>query len=201
MNFLVINSNALPFSDNKKFPIIDVIGTITEMPNIDFPKNITIPDHHKFDFLLSAYGVQIYKCFVNNHIPNNWTLVTPDAFCINDKHTQTFTPEFEVVHHYFLPKLINGGRIVWKSIIKNDNSLIVAKVIAQNTSPDGPSNLPWLVSQVTHHEGEGRYSEVTYVLRVNTQGGVAPAAEQCGTFYPDGAIVKIPYNTDYFFIK
>lgn len=38
---------------------------------------------------------------------------------------------------------------MWKSIIKNDNSLIVAKVIAQNTSPDGPSNLPWLVSQVT----------------------------------------------------
>jgi hypothetical protein len=30
VNFSVINSNALPISDNdKKFPIVDVIGTIT----------------------------------------------------------------------------------------------------------------------------------------------------------------------------
>jgi hypothetical protein len=47
----------------------------TEMPNINLPKNISIPNGHKFDFLLSAFGVQIYECFVNNHnIPNNWTL-------------------------------------------------------------------------------------------------------------------------------
>ena len=45
------------------------------MPDIHLPKNITIPDGIKFKFLLSAYGVQIYKCFGNNHnTPNNWTL-------------------------------------------------------------------------------------------------------------------------------
>jgi hypothetical protein len=38
---------------------------------------------------------------------------------------------------------------VWKSLVKNDDSLIVAKIIAQNVSPDGPKHLPWLVSQVT----------------------------------------------------
>jgi hypothetical protein len=45
------------------------------MPNINLPENITIPDGREFKFLLSAYGVQIYECFVNNdNTPNNWTL-------------------------------------------------------------------------------------------------------------------------------
>ncbi|GBC02937.1 hypothetical protein RclHR1_00490023 [Rhizophagus clarus] len=193
-----MNSNALPSSYDNNLPIVNVIGTITEQPNIKLPVNISIPNGHEFDFLLFASGVQIYKCFVNKDIPNNWTLVMPDAYLVNDKRNQPFTP---VVHHHFIQEPINGGKVVWESIIKKDNSLVVAKDIAQNVSPNGPGNVLWLVLQVTHHEGKGRFSDITYVLRVLTLGGVEPADDKCGTLYPDGAIVKIPYQSEYWFIK
>jgi hypothetical protein len=79
------------------------------------------------------------------------------------------------VHHYFLPKgkymnksqytiikttsqinnapffniAINDGRVAYESIVEEDNSLLVAKAIAQSDSPDGPMNLPWILGEAT----------------------------------------------------
>jgi len=51
---------------------------------------------------------------------------------------------------FFLNNIaINDGKIVWESLVKRDNSLVVTKVIAQNVSPDGKKNLPWLVTKAT----------------------------------------------------
>ncbi|CAG8550556.1 16836_t:CDS:2, partial [Funneliformis caledonium] len=177
---------------------VNVIGTVTEKPNIHLPKNITVPTGNKFKFLLSAYGVQIYKCVVNKDgVPNNWTQVTPDTYCVNDKRTESFVPEYEVAYHYFLKKPIHEGRAVWESLVKGDDSLLVAKSVATNVSPDGNMHLPWLVNEVTYHEGKGRFSDITYVLRVNTVEGNPPPNEYCGIHYQGGAIVKVAYSADY----
>ncbi|CAI2176033.1 2661_t:CDS:2 [Funneliformis geosporum] len=150
--FCIINCLMINSYPHNKFPKVNVIGTITEKPDIPLPKNISVPNDHKFKFLLSAYGVQIYKCVVNEHVPNNWTQVTPDTYCVNDKRTETFVPEYEVAYHYMLKKPIHEGRAVWESLVKGDDSLLVAKNVATNVSPDGKMNLPWLVNKATAKE-------------------------------------------------
>lgn len=75
---------------------------------------------------------------------------------------------------------VNGGRPTWKSTIESDDSLVITIVRTQVPSPDDPKkNIPWLVTQTTHNEGSGAFSDVTYVLRIATSGGVTPPVSDC----------------------
>ncbi|CAG8690389.1 18347_t:CDS:2, partial [Racocetra fulgida] len=69
--------------------------------------------------------------------------------------------------------------ITWKSIILEDTSLVITKVTNSSASPDGPANIPWLQTQTTSTQGNGSFSNITFVLRINTKGGVAPSEDKC----------------------
>ena len=80
----------------------------------------------------------------------------------------------------------------WQS---NSGSLVVGtatgKVIVNQTA------IPWvrLVPVIT--EGPGVFADVTFIQRINTVGGKAPASD--GTFV--GQVAEIPYTADYFFYR
>ena len=57
-----------------------------------------------------------------------------------------------------------------------------------------PDSIPWLLLQATT-SGPGVFANVTYVQRLRTRGGLAPAA--AGTF--DGQQVLVPYTAEYLF--
>ena len=82
------------------------------------------------------------------------------------------------------------GRPVW---MLNDGSTVeAARTAAQ---PGGTGNIPLLLLQSMATSGE-RLDGTTYVQRLNTSGGVAPA----GTCTP-GDHAAVPYTADYFFWK
>ncbi|RIA91708.1 hypothetical protein C1645_766834 [Glomus cerebriforme] len=189
----LIEANIIPSQYKKP----TVIGTETKQPIINLPSNITIPPHSNFKFILYGHGYQIYKCSAEN---KTWTLVTPQANLISDKYTQVFTPFYEVAKHYFVEEPINGGRPTWESILNGDNSRVTTKIIATNASPDDPKrNVPWLVTQTTANFGKGAFDDITFIIRVNTLGGVAPSVEECGVQYKDNELYYSEYSTDYWY--
>jgi Protein of unknown function (DUF3455) len=61
----------------------------------------------------------------------------------------------------------------------------------------GTGNIPWLLLQAaatTPGPDGDRLSNTTWIQRLNTSGGVAPA----GTCTP-GETIPVPYSADYFF--
>jgi hypothetical protein len=52
---------------------------------------------------------------------------------------------------------------------------------------------------VINHQGDGIFSRVSVIQRLNTSGGKAPA-EGCDPFH-EGAETSVPYEADYFFYE
>jgi hypothetical protein len=49
--------------------------------------------------------------------------------------------------------------------------------------------------------GGDKLTETTFIQRLNTAGGVAPAASSCSSAADAGKKALVPYSTDYFFYK
>jgi Protein of unknown function (DUF3455) len=84
------------------------------------------------------------------------------------------------------------GRPVWQ--LKDDSSVEAARTV---TVSGGTGNIAWLLLQavVTTAGSDGdRLTSTTWVQRLNTSGGVAPA-ETC----VPGDRIAVPYSADYFF--
>ncbi|EXG82244.1 Protein of unknown function (DUF3455) [Cryptosporangium arvum DSM 44712] len=85
------------------------------------------------------------------------------------------------VHHFAGPS--------WQS--ESDGSLINAAPVA---SSPVPGSIPELLLEVKTHSGQGLFSTVTHIQRMNTFGGVAPT-----TACTDGQKISVPYNANYIF--
>ena len=66
----------------------------------------------------------------------------------------------------------------------------------EGCTPD-PTAIPWLLLQTVSTEGPGIFDRVTYIQRVNTAGGLAPAAP--GPFI--SAEEEVPYTAEYYFYR
>ena len=104
---------------------------------------------------LHATGAQIYTCKedIGGYL---WTLKAPDA--------QLFDKNGKAA----------GKHFAGPSWEMNDGSRVTGEVAASAPSPDKDA-IPWLLLNVTGHEGNGALSRVTKVQRINTKGGKAPA--------------------------
>jgi hypothetical protein len=108
-----------------------------------------------------------------------WVFVAPDATLYED-------PDFhgQFATHFAGP--------TWES---NSGSTVVGTAVLQRSSPD-PDSIPWLLLKASS-TGPGIFQGVTFVQRVNTVGGKAPADP--GDFVGD--IAEVPYTADYFFYR
>ena len=127
---------------------------------------------NKLSFHAYALGVQIYRW--NGA---SWDLVAPDATLYAASNFKG-----KVGIHY--------GGPTWES---NSGSNVVAKRVV-GCSVDSTA-IDWLKLKQVSTDGPGIFEGVTYIQRVNTVGGKAPATP--GAFI--GAEVKVPYTAEYFF--
>jgi len=139
---------------------------------------LALPAGHALDFAFDATGVQIYECRAGVAQPA-WTFVAPEA-TLYDRRGQI------AGKHYAGP--------TWEA---TDGSTVlgarVAGFVVDSTA------VPWLLLSAAAHTGSGTMAEVTYVQRVATTGGVAPATGcDSGTL---GAVARVPYTASYCFAE
>lgn len=79
----------------------------------------------------------------------------------------------------------------------NDKSFVNGSQVA--VSPNGVKNLPFQLVKADVAGGQGTLTAVSYVQRVNTQGGVAPKGK-CSSDN-DGQKVEVDYQAEYRFWK
>ncbi|HEX6653800.1 MAG TPA: DUF3455 domain-containing protein [Thermoleophilaceae bacterium] len=149
----------------------------------DVPMDIKVPAGNKVFLVGHAVGVQIYSCNAANG-GYAWTLVAPRANLYGDNGKLIAT---------------HSAGPTWRA---TDGSAVIGRRDAPPVMVDGTA-IPWLrlVAASTSAGDDGdRLAHTTYVQRVATTGGLAPAAATC-TASTAGAIEEIPYTADYYFWK
>ena len=144
------------------------------------PDNLQAPDGNVLLFTTFAAGVQVYTCAARAEDPDQfaWTFKAPAAELLNDAGEQVGT-------HYAGPS--------WEG---NDGSTVVGEVVARADAPD-PKAIPWLLLKAKSNEGAGVFSSITYIQRLETIGGVAPA-DGCDRSAA-GTERAVPYTAVYAF--
>ena len=162
------------------FAISSVISVRAQVPPPQVPDILKVPDGHTVILKALGKGVQIYECKPTAADPRkfDWSFTAPEAGLTNEK-------EEKIGKHYAGP--------TWEA---NDGSKVVGEKKAE-TSASRPNAVPWLLLKAKTNEGTGKFASVTYIQRVDTDGGLAPA---CGC---DQAHVKtevrVPYTANYYF--
>lgn len=146
----------------------------------EVPAALAVPAGNKPVLRLAAEGAQIYTCQPDANVKDAfaWTFKAPDATLFNAAHEKAGK-------HYAGP--------TWES---TDGSRVVGAVKAKEDSPD-PDAIPWLLLEKKEVMGEGALARVTFVHRVHTTGGKAPAGG-CGAD-SIGKEERIDYKADYYF--
>jgi len=151
----------------------------------EVPAALQVPDGNKVSFHAHAVGVQIY---VATSSPTNaaqlvWTFKAPEAVLFTAE--DDCDDDAEVVGiHYAGP--------TWESV---SGSKVVGARLAGATVD--PTAIPWLLLQAVSTEGHGIFQRTTYIQRVNTAGGLAPAAGPTQA----GQEARVPYTADYYFFR
>lgn len=147
-------------------------------PDLPLPLcgSIEVGAGHKVASHAYALGVQVYRW--NGAA---WAFVEPVANLYADRgfHGRVGT-------HYAGP--------TWES---NSGSKVVARRVANTGCAPDAHAIPWLKLETVTADGPGIFSDVTFIQRVNTTGGVAPAAP--GTFV--GQEARAPYTAEYYFYR
>lgn len=163
------------------------------------PANIQAPAGNKLFFVGHAVGTQNYICLPADG-DVKFTLFTPQA--------TLFKEQKQIITHYFSPNPFEGGavRATWQH--SKDTSTVWGKVADGNSSADpayvAPGAIPWLLVTVTGAqsgaEDGDKLASTTYIQRLNTAGGSAPATG-CATATDIGNRAYVPYTADYYFYK
>jgi len=142
-----------------------------------------VPDGHQPYLIAHAEGVQIYACTAVADGGHAWRLLAPRA---------TLTGENGKVlgSHYGGPK--------WEAL---DGSIVAAA--RDGGATVDPTAVDWLrlKADSTSAGADGdRFAGTSYIQRIHTVGGIAPAAQDCDA----DAVAEqreIPYGADYVFFK
>jgi hypothetical protein len=132
--------------------------------------------------IVPAKGVQIYECRAGKDRAGGfeWVFVAPEAGLFDARGK---------------PIGRHGAGPHWQA---NDGSRIVGTVKERAEAPIADA-IPWLLLTAKAVGPEGSFSKVTSIQRVNTVGGLAPAAG-C-TRDTTGTAVRIDYTADYYFFE
>ncbi len=144
---------------------------------LDVPAALAVPEGNKLDSVFKAKGVQIYGC-----TDAKWTLIEPAASLTGI----TLKPVRKVdAIHFRGPS--------WQS--DSDGTLVEGM-----TPVSAPSATPNSIAQLRINakttRGEGTFGGVTFIQRLATVGGVAPA-----TACAEGQTTAVRYSAVYRFFK
>ncbi len=126
---------------------------------------------------LTGKGAQIYTCAeVDTRFA--WRLEAPDAMLTDAAGNR-------VGHHFAGPS--------WQA---EDGSLVVGEALVASPSPRAGA-IPWLVLHAKSHAGAGLFAAVAYIVRSDTEGGVAPVTG-CDAAHA-GTKTSVDYSATYTF--
>ena len=162
------------------------------------PANLEVPGGHSAYLTARAEGTQNYVCTLAGQ-GFNWQFFGPQATLFDDAGQQVTT-------HFLSPNPDEAGvpRATWQH--SADTSAVWAGAVASSSDPAfvAPGAIPWLLlravgTQAGPTSGE-TLSRTTYIQRINTSGGVAPA-DGCRSAQDEGKRVLVAYSTDYIFYR
>jgi hypothetical protein len=145
----------------------------------EVPPPLAVPAGNKLRFSNDAIGVQIYGCDATA-TGYAWVFRAPEATLHGHKGKLAGT-------HYAGP--------TWQA---NDGSTVVGAKVAEAPAAD-PGAIPLLLLGAASHAGKGRMSDVTYIQRLETTGGKAPATG-CDAAHI-GEAVRVGYTATYYFYE
>src|SRR5512138_3788310 len=173
------------------------------------PYDLRVPDGNVAFLKGAATGTQNYACTTSG-AGFAWVLFTPEATLFNraDKQiiTHFFGPDLDPRDPNTDPRVVAQGaiRAAWQA---RDSSTVWAKL----SPPSQPSfdrqfvrenSVPWLLLETTGVQegpnGGDLLTKTTFIQRVNTDGGLAPATG-CAQLSDVGKKAFVPYTADYFF--
>ena len=130
--------------------------------------------------MASGKGKQIYACQAASQDKSKfeWALERPQADLYDAKGEK-------IGKHYEGP--------TWEA---NDGGKVSGEVQQRAQAPRAGA-VPWLLLKAKSAEGPGALGRATYIQRVNTMGGAAPA-EGCDPAHA-GKEVAVDYQADYYF--
>ena len=148
----------------------------------NLPATVQVPSGHKVAMETIGVGEITYQCSPKKDMADQfeWVFVGPDAK-LNDRSGK------QVGKYY-------GPPATWESM---DGSKLTATQVA--VSPGATGSIPTQLVKANAAMGSGAMSGVTYIQRVSTQGGVAPALP-CAAANA-GAKQTVKYQADYIFYK
>jgi hypothetical protein len=161
------------------------------------PSNLQVPAGQRAFLIGHAQGTQNYTCLPSGS-GFTWAFFGPQATLFDNENEQLTT-------HYLSPNpALNGAlRATWQH--SRDTSTVWAAAIASSIDPNfvAPDAIPWLLLQVVgaqHGPAGDKLTQTTFIQRVNTVGGIAPAAG-CSEAAHVGQKAMVPYTTDYVFYR
>jgi hypothetical protein len=159
---------------------VEEVGEVEEALQCapETPPEIAVPDGHKYAFTFDATGVQMYECRATATGGFAWTFVAPEADLLRRGRIRG--------SHYVGP--------TWEAL---DGSTVVG-ARAAGVTVDATA-IPWLLLRAVSNTGDGKMSEVTYIQRVDTVGGLAPASG-CDAASV-GADADVDYTAVYHFYR
>ncbi len=146
------------------------------------PAPVQVPAGHKVAIETVGIGQITYECRAKKDMASEheWVFVGPDA--------KLQTRSGSVIGKYW------GPPATWEN---NDGSKVTATQVA--VAPAGMGNIPLQLVKANPAMGMGAMQGVTYIQRVATKGGVAPAMACSAANL--GSKQVVPYQADYIFWK
>ena len=162
------------------------------------PDNLTVRDGSKPFAIGHAVGTQQYVCLPSGGAAK-WVLFGPQATVFDDEGEQIMT-------HFLSPNPAehNTPRATWQD--SSRTSAVWALKVEESDDPRfvEAGAIKWFLLQIVgEQEGAGSNDQLpktTFIQRVNTMGGVAPATE-CAVTGDVGKTKLVPYTADYVFYK
>ncbi len=162
---------------------------------------VLIPDGATPYLRTHAVGTQNYVCIATGS-GLVWRFVGPQATLF----VTVFGFEQQVTTHFLSPNPDEAGiaRATWQASFDSSRVWARATQIVDDPAVIGTGNIPWLLLQRAGARrgptGGSLLSQATWIQRVNTVGGVAPATG-CSQSTDAGAMALVPYGTDYVFLR
>jgi len=168
------------------------------------PNNLQVPAGHSLFFAGHAIGTQNFICLsTKNKQDAEWRFTGPQATLFiadgNGVAQQATT-------HFLSSNPGESGlpRPTWQD--SADTSAVWGRVVASSADAAyvAPGAIPWLLLQAAGAQlgpsGGAAMAQTTFIQRLNTTGGLAPATG-CSGADDLGRVALVPYTADYFFYR
>jgi len=150
---------------------------VPQRPSLGLFSRIKAPSEVEPAFELTATGVQIFRCEPDKD-GLHWAFRLPEAE-LRDSRKQV------VGHH--------GANYSFEHV---DGSRLIGTIVGYDAAPSGDA-VRWLLLR-TQSYGQGELEKVTYVQRIDTEGGMPPA--QCSADQAN-QVLRVPFSARFIFYR